>query len=195
MSYDIHQVFGLGIKVRDIARSEAEPNDFVFVEFPYQKTQHGDIDMDTFRKYDLLKFSDEPPPVDDSCLLLHRNPALESLLIRHAHSKADPGEFYGPESVMECLIESLLTVEIDSFAYPHFVSVCSTRFGNCHELGGMVDDEPYLLYGEFENLGDDGKWTDPREDPERNEVISSISRLLVGPNHSGFTLLKPIFGG
>jgi hypothetical protein len=72
--------------------------------------------------------------------------------------------------------------------------ISSTRWGGVHKLGGMVPDEPYLIFKDWYEA-EDGSWPDPRNDPQQKKILKSIEKYLVGEKHSGFKLLTPIFGG
>jgi len=70
--------------------------------------------------------------------------------------------------------------------------VCSTRCGDVHEYGGMEDDELYLTFDVLTGVED---WDDPCKDEESAAELKEIEKILVGPDHIGFEILKPIFGG
>jgi len=97
------------------------------------------------------------------------------------------------------LIEGLMYFAIDQYL-DHIdeggpVHVHSSRFGTWTSLGGMEEDEPYLVYGgEWEYLHE-GKWDDPRENENQLPYMLTTQRVLVGENHQGFALLEPVFLG
>lgn len=100
------------------------------------------------------------------------------------------GGQYGPERLMSLLLDKYLGSK-EIYTY---ISVVSTRWGAVHQHGGMEDDEPYVLFGEWAEL-EDGEWGDPRKDEESAGELEQIQKALVGEDHEGFSVLQPIFGG
>lgn len=119
--------------------------------------------------------------------------SLEKLLAAQ-RATAEESCNYGPESFIHFLLQSYLEQE----GIITDTSVCSTRYGDALELGGMKRDAPYLLIGAgFDDIGLEG-WEDPREDEETNSAIEAIENVLLGKaakRKSGFEVLTPTFGG
>ena len=110
-------------------------------------------------------------------------------------------DWCSPNSAWKCLhiLEGLMWFIVDQYL-EHIdeggpVCVHSSRWGTWCSLGGMIEDEPYLVYGgEWEYLYD-GKWNDPRENDEDLPYMLAAQRALVGDKHVGFELLEPVFVG
>jgi len=117
--------------------------------------------------------------------------SLSNLLDSQTATAEDShGHEYGPQELMSFLLDKYLeTKEIYADT-----SVHSTRYGDVHEHGGMEEDEPYLIFGgELSELDEEGDWGDPRKDD--SELVEEVQKALVGEDHEGFSVLKPIFGG
>jgi len=115
--------------------------------------------------------------------------SLTSLLDAQTATKED-GHNYGPERLMHSLIDKYL----EGNGIYQNITVISTRYGDVHDLGGMEQDEPYVIFGDLDLIDKDG-WNDPREDEELAEGLEQIKQALVGEDHEGFSVLEPKFGG
>lgn len=116
--------------------------------------------------------------------------SLTNLLDAQTATSEEGGFEYGPERLMSLLLGKYLTSK-EIYSY---ISVTSTRCGDVHQHGGMEDDEPYVLFGDWAGL-EDGEWGDPRKDEESAEELEQTQKALVGEDHEGFSVLQPIFGG
>lgn len=110
-------------------------------------------------------------------------------------------DFCTPNLALRCLyiLEGLMWFSIDQYldyldeGGP--VCVHSSFWGTWSSLGGMIENEPYLVYGgEWECLHE-GAWDDPRKKEQDLHFMQTTQFALVGEDHVGFELLEPIFVG
>ena len=110
-------------------------------------------------------------------------------------------DFCTPNLALRCLyiLEGLMWFSIDQYldyldeGGP--VCVHSSFWGRWSSLGGMIENEPYLVYGgEWECLHE-GDWDDPRKKEQDLHFMQTTQSALVGEGHVGFELLEPIFVG
>jgi hypothetical protein len=96
--------------------------------------------------------------------------------------------YYGIEYWIQALIDTLL-VQSDIDAS---LSITSTHYGAAHDLGGMEDNTPYVVYGEMESYDENG-WENPRDDDP--ESFDEVTQVILGNSGKEFRLYTPQFGG
>jgi hypothetical protein len=206
MSYEVNQYFGWGLKVSDIANYTSEDEHTIYPEFldyPLEVCNKLTVDLDLIKKHKMLK-SDLMLLNNDGDLEINVKSCLIVLLAKRI--KCPDIEREEIESIIHLVFEQYLVIESDDFpgmgcdfgtVDGHLVNygIESTNYGGVHQLGGMIMDEPYLFYGGgVDELEEDGSWDNPMEKPASVEVMETLKNRLVGKDHKGFELLKPIFG-
>jgi hypothetical protein len=221
MGFDQRQYLAMGLEMRDVAAYldedlyfETSDEDLEqFIQLNPNHFEEGFAKLpETFENLEISQFFSDYRSRDlerifvtdciDGNIRLKVRGSLEKLL---RIWKVTWSEFAGLNSfdsnyVPECFyrVEGLLHFVVDQYLVyideggP--VTVQSSKWGVWMSLGEMVEDEPYLIYNEWEYMYD-GRWDDPRENKEDRHYMLATQRALVGEDHEGFILLEPIFGG
>jgi hypothetical protein len=126
----------------------------------------------------------DTPPVKLTCV----KTALQNLLSAY-NPNADNSLRYGSEAWMKTFISKYLEAQDCSC----FVDVGSTAHGDVHDLGGMEDGVPYVVYGGMCTYDEEG-WSDPRE--EDPDTLQQAKDCLLGEGApQEWEKLTPQFGG
>lgn len=126
------------------------------------------------------------PPIKLSCV----KTALQNLLTVDSEKTSQDGAIpYSIEEWMRIFIRGYLELRDCSSN----VSVGSTAHGTVHDLGGMEDGVPYVVYDGMCSYDENG-WDDPRE--EDPDTVQQIRDCLLGEGTSqDWEKLTPQFGG
>lgn len=216
MSYDINQYYGLGIKLKDIESFLPEeamsiiPTPFEVRNKP-EVTKEILIQHDLYTQFALIEKKDPSGRVNASAtieeikaeLIKNSEPedsfvcglkkTLNHLIKSFQKHKENHLSREQVESIMDCCLTCYLTYEVKVLKDAS-VMITSTRWGDVHNLGGMITDEPYLILNDWLSAKE-GSWQDPRKNPRLKQELKNIETALVGEKHSGFQLLTPVFGG
>lgn len=126
----------------------------------------------------------DDPPIKLSCV----KTALQNLLAVYS-GKQDGAICYGIEEWMRTFIRGYLELRDCSCN----VDVGSTAHGAVHDLGGMEDGVPYVVYEGMCSYDENG-WDDPRE--EDPDTVQQVRDCLLGEESSqDWEKLTPQFGG
>lgn len=221
MGFDQRQYLAMGLEMRDVAAHLGEDVCFVtsdkalalFMQLNPNNFEGGLGNLpESFDNLEITQFFSDYSSRDlerifvtdcmDGNIKLKVRDSLEKLLRiwKFIWSEFDGLDSFDSKYVPECfyILEGLLHFVVDKYldyideGGP--IDVVSSRFGDWTSLGDMVEDEPYLIYGEWEYLHE-GRWDDPRDNEDSLKYMRATERELVGEDHEGFILLEPVFGG
>jgi hypothetical protein len=224
MSYDINQYYGLGLKIKDIEEfipketwssvifpfeviNNPEVSKELLVKYgffdqfaSYRKSnpidKGGSSKSLKSIKAELVKMTNPSDPV-----FYDMKKTLGQLVKAFKKDIEDHLLREQSESLLCCCLTCYLRFNVGwkegaslDVLDDYTCLISSTRWGGVHNLGGMVPDEPYLIFKGWDSA-QDGSWQDPRNDSQQKKILKSIEKYLVGKKHPGFKYLTPVFGG